>query len=111
MRQFAMRDKAVHSEKHECLLGVQETGSHACYMIYGILKPNEKGRRVKPGIGHEEIVAAVTGEIEVTGHCSGTLGKGFDFHLQGTDECYLENRSEEDVVYIIAGGHSKGSGH
>jgi hypothetical protein len=111
MRRFDIGQKAIHSEKHECLLGVRETGSHACYMIYGILKPKEKGRVVKPGIGHEEIVVAVSGDVEVTGHCSGTLEKGFAFHIQGDHECYLENRGEEDVVYIIAGGHSKDSGH
>jgi hypothetical protein len=111
MKQFGVRDKAVHSEKHECLLGVRDTGSHACYMIYGILKSGEKGKVVKPGIGHEEIVVAVTGDLEVTGPCSGTLGKGFAFHIQGDHECTLENQGEEEVVYIIAGGHSRGSGH
>jgi len=29
-------------------MGIKDTGNHACYMIYGILTPGEKGRT---GIG------------------------------------------------------------
>lgn len=56
MRIFELKNEALKSENGEHILGFKETGSHACYMIYGILKPGEKGRVIKPGEGHEEIV-------------------------------------------------------
>ena len=33
-------------ESGEYVLGARETGSHACYLIYGVLKPGEKGREL-----------------------------------------------------------------
>ena len=111
MKTFDVRDKARHSEKGEGLLGFRDTGSHACYLIYGIVKPKEKGRSVKPGVGHEEIVLAMRGELEVTGFLSGTLKEGSAFLIEGEHECHLENRGKEDAVFIIAGGHSVGSRH
>jgi hypothetical protein len=79
-------------------------------MIYGILRPKEKGRLVKPGAGHEEIVLAVKGDLKVTGCYSGILKEGSAFHVKGEQECFLENLGEIDAMCIIAGGHSE-SGH
>ena len=36
----------------EYILGAEQTASHACYLIYGKMKPHEKGRQLKPGSGH-----------------------------------------------------------
>jgi redox-sensitive bicupin YhaK (pirin superfamily) len=80
------------------------------YMIYGILKPKEKGRLVMPGAGHEEIVLVVKGNLKVTGYYSGSVEEGSAFHIKDEQECFLENPSKIEAVYIIAGGHSK-SGH
>lgn len=33
----------------EYIIGVENTGSHACYMIYGVLKSEDKPRLIKPG--------------------------------------------------------------
>jgi hypothetical protein len=79
-------------------------------MIYGTLKPGEKGRLIKPGAGHEELVLAVRGDMGVTGKLSGTLKEGTSFHIAGDDECLLENKSSEEAIYVVAGGHSEG-GH
>jgi hypothetical protein len=38
----------------EYILGLEATGSQACYLIYGLLQGLEKGRQIKPGRGHEE---------------------------------------------------------
>jgi len=111
MKIFEMKNKAIHSERGECLLGFREIGSHACYMIYGILKPKEKARLVKPGPGHEEIVLAMKGDLEVTGHSSGCLKEGSAFYTKGEEECFLENRGESEAIYVIAGGHSEEGGH
>ena len=107
MKRFEVKNKCIHSTKGEFLLGARETGSHACYMIYGVLKSKEKARSVKPGPGHEEIILAMEGDLEVTGFYSGSLKEGSAFHLEGNQECFLENRGLSDTVYIIAGGHSE----
>ncbi len=51
----------------EHILGSRQTGSHACYLIYGVLKPGEAKRELKPGHGHEEIVLAVEGDLQCIG--------------------------------------------
>ena len=107
MKIFEVKNNAIDSKRGEFLLGFQETGSHACYMIYGILKSKEKARSVKPGPGHEEIILAIKGDLEVTGFYSGDLKEGCALHLEGNQECFLENQGESDAVYIIAGGHSE----
>jgi uncharacterized cupin superfamily protein len=111
MRIFDLKDKAQISENGEYILGFNETGSHACYMIYGILKPGEKGRLIKPGKHHEEIVLVVKGDIEVTGQHSGILKEGKAFHIKGEHECFLENKGISDAIYVVAGGHSEGGHH
>lgn len=110
MNIFDLENKARKSENGEHILGYQETESHACYMIYGILEPGEKGRVIKPGAGHEEIVLVVKGDVEVTGQYEGILKEGSAFHIVGEQECFFENKGISTVLYIIAGGHSE-SGH
>lgn len=109
MKTFETRKRALE-EGGEYVLGAKDTGSHACYMIYGVLRPGEKGRLIKPGQGHEELVLAQKGDLVVTGKLSGTLREGTSFHVTGDDECFLENPSPTEAVYIVAGGHS-GGGH
>lgn len=111
MKIFELKNEALKSETGEHILGFKETGSHACYMIYGILKPGEKGRVIRPGEGHEEIVLAMKGDIEVTGHYSVILKEGSAFHITGEHECFLENKGISDAIYIIAGGHSEMGHH
>ena len=110
MKSFELKNKALNTEKGEYIFGIDDTGSHACYMIYGILKPKEKRRLIKPGKGHEEIVLAAKGILKVTGYYSGNLKEGSAFHIAGEHECFLENTGDLNAVYIIAGGHSE-SGH
>ena len=96
----------------EQILGFDETGSHACYLIYGVLKAGEKGRGLKPGRGHEEMIVVVQGELTVTGAGAVTLKLGQAMHLTGEEACIAENRTKEDAVYVISGGHSAtGHGH
>jgi hypothetical protein len=111
MKIFELKDRAYLSDSGEHILGSEETASHACYMIYGILKAGEAGRMIKPGIGHEEIVLAAKGDISASGCYLGVLKEGSAFHITGNDECFLENRGVSEAVYIIAGGHSGGHHH
>jgi len=91
----------------EYVLGSRETGSHACYLIYGVLKPGEKGRELKPGKGHEEIVLAIAGDLQLSGHYTGMLKQGQAIHLEGEQTCHAENPGMINVVYVVSGGHSE----
>ncbi len=109
MKKTDLRRQAEKSDG-EYVFGADDTGSHACYMIYGVLKPGEKDRLIKPGKGHEEMLVSVRGSLTVTGHYSGAIEEGQAFHLADDQACFLENRGDSEAVYIVAGGHS-GHGH
>ncbi len=109
MKIFTISDK-VH-DTGEFVLGSRELGSHACYLIYGILKPGEQARELKPGKGHEEIVLALTGDLTLTGHYTGILKKGQALHMLGEETYHAANSGASPVVYVIAGGHSGGGSH
>ncbi len=108
MKIFKVRKKV--GESGEYILGARETGSHACYLIYGKMNPEERGRKLQPGKGHEELVIAAHGDLTLTGHHEGVLKEGEAIQLREDEICWLENVSSEDAVYIISGGHSEG-GH
>ncbi|MGD8758412.1 MAG: hypothetical protein PVH78_06025, partial [Deltaproteobacteria bacterium] len=65
--------KGKVGDSGEYILGAEQTGSHACYLIYGVMKPNEKGRKLKPGKGHEELFLAVRSNFILTGHFSAVI--------------------------------------
>ncbi len=111
MKTYDVARDARDSAEGEGIVGFQRTGSHACYLLYGVLKRGEGGRAVKPGRGHEEILLAVKGNFEVTGFFTGTLIEGSAIHLSGEQECLLKNTGDSEALYIIAGGHSEGSHH
>lgn len=94
----------------EFILGAEQTGSHACYLIYGVLKAGERGRELKPGKGHEEIVLVLKGDLALRGHHAGELKQGQAIHLRDDETCLLDNPGEGESVYVIAGGHAEG-GH
>lgn len=111
MKKTDLREEADKGDG-EYVFGAADTGSHACYMIYGVLKPGEKGRMIRPGGGHEEILVSVKGRLTVTGHYNDSLEEGDAFHLVDEQACFLENRGECEAVYVVAGGHSgHGRGH
>jgi len=104
-----LKNHALTSDSGESVFGLEHTGSHACYMIYGILKPGQDKRVITPGKGHEEMVLAVKGNFEITGRLNGELKEGFAFHIAGEDTVYLQNTDTTDACYVIAGGHSQDS--
>ena len=95
----------------EHILGAKQTGSHACYLIYGVMKPREKDRELKPGRGHEEIFLALKGDFLVSGTYEGELRQGKALHLKDEETCMLENITDDEAVYFMAGGHSEGGHH
>jgi len=106
VQKYDLKTRAEFSLDGEYIFGVDDTGSHACYMIYGILKPGEKKRLIRPGKGHEEMILAMKGNLEVTGHVNGHLEEGSAIHVAGDVSSFLENPGSTESVYIIAGGHS-----
>ena len=95
----------------EYVLGSGDTGSHACYLVYGVLKPGEQGRELKPGHGHEELVLALRGDLQVTGHYCGTIHEGQAVHLRDDETLRAGNDGTTEAVYVIAGGHSNDGHH
>jgi uncharacterized cupin superfamily protein len=108
MKMFEVASRIAGSGEH--VLGFDETGSHACYLIYGVLGTGERGRELRPGRGHEEMIMVVTGDLTLTGAVTVTLKQGQAIHLKGEETCFAENRTGSEAVYVIAGGHSA-SGH
>ena len=109
MKVFDVAGRIPGSGEH--VLGYDETGSHACYLIYGVLKAGEQGRELKPGRGHEELVLVVRGELGLRGVFTGTLRQGQALQLRGEESCVAENAGEAEACYVIAGGHADGGHH
>jgi len=109
VKTFGVKDMVQGSGEY--ILGAEQTGSHACYMIYGVLAPGEAGREVRPGRGHEELLLAMKGDLQLTGHLDGVLKEGQAVHLRDEETCYVRNSSGSAAVYVIAGGHSGGGHH
>ncbi len=99
------------SDSGEYILGAEQTGSHACYLMYGTMKPKEKGRKLKPGGGHEELFLAASGNFMISGHFTGIIKEGQAVHLKGDETCWLQNATDKQATYIISGGHSDGGHH
>lgn len=110
MKKFDLKAMA-EKQDNEYVFGSDDTGSHACYMIYGRLKPGEKGREIRPGKGHEEMLLVSRGSFSVTGAFEGILEEGSAVHLAGEQSCHLENKGNSDAVYVIAGGHAEHGHH
>lgn len=109
MRVYDVAGKVAGSGEY--ILGADATGSHACYLIYGVLKAGEQGRELRPGSGHEEMVLCISGEMHLSGTYAGVLRAGQAIHFLGEESCLAGNSSEGDAVYVIAGGHSIGHTH
>lgn len=111
MKTFDLRRRALASENGESIFGAEETGSHACYMIYGILKGGEKRRLIRPGKGHEEMVLVVKGSLAASGDVEGPLEEGTAFHVAGEVSVFLENRTSAESIYVVSGGHATHGHH
>ena len=108
MKVFEVAGRIAGTGEH--ILGFDETGSHACYLIYGVIGAGETGRELKPGRGHEEMVLVVKGDLILTGAATVMLKQGQAIHLKGEETCFAENRTGSEAVYVISGGHADG-GH
>jgi len=107
MKAFDVRALAA-GEGGEYVLGMKDLGTHACYLIYGTLKPGVVGRRVKPGHGHEEILCSVVGNLLIHSREEAfTLERGHAVHVREDESFEISNPDQEDAIYVIAGGHAR----
>ncbi len=96
----------------EYVLGSSDLNTHACYFIYGVLDQDEKGRLIRPGKGHEEIVCLISGDILLHGESETfSLKQGQAFYLKGEETYLMDNTGKHKAVYVISGGHSSGVSH
>ncbi len=95
----------------EYLIGFEQTGTHACYFLYGFLKPEEE-REISAGKGHVEIVCLLEGEIKLfTDNNEISLAKGNGFVIEDEEKVKVKNISDKIAVYVVSGGHSDLSHH
>ncbi|MFC1835124.1 cupin domain-containing protein [Thermodesulfobacteriota bacterium] len=104
MKSFDIGKMAV-AEGGEYVLGAKDLHSDTCYMVYGVLEPQEKDRHMRPGQGHEEILCAVTGPIVLNVPAGDIrLEPGQAVHIKEDESFSVSNPSNGPVVYIVAGG-------
>ncbi len=105
-------DKLAREQGGEYVLGMKDLHTHACYMVYGVLKPGETDRLVKPGEGHEEILVPVTGPVQVTAEKGNyVIEQGNAVHIKEDESFFISNKTNQTVIYVLAGGHCREHHH
>lgn len=99
-------------EGGETVLGLKDLGTHACYMLYGVLTPGDEPRLLKPGAGHEEIICCISGAMVISGpDGQATLQAGQALYLKGDEVRHAEAMGPGEARYLAAGGHSPSEHH
>jgi hypothetical protein len=99
-------------EGGETVLGLKDLGTHACYLLYGVVSPDDEPRTLKPGEGHEEIILCVGGVLELTHQGERlSLQPGQAVYLQGEQTCQAVCAGPLEARYVAAGGHTPGQEH
>ena len=104
----------VLREGGETVLGLDDLGTHACYMLYGVLTPGEPPRSLRPGPGHEEIFVVISGAVRLEGGGLEeplTVQAGQAFHLKGEATLQVSAAGPLEARYVAAGGHTPGAEH
>jgi redox-sensitive bicupin YhaK (pirin superfamily) len=105
-------EKLANDQGGEYVLGMKDLHTHACYMVYGVLKPNETDRLVKPGEGHEEILVPVTGPVHVSADKGDfIIEQGSAVHIKEDESFFISNKSDNTIVYVLSGGHCREHHH
>ena len=100
--------KLAAAQGGEYVLAAKDLHTEACYLVYGLLKPGEGDRLIKPGKGYEEILCAITGALVMKlSRGEVILEQGHAVHINSTDSFYISNRNNNTIVYVIAGGRSE----
>ncbi|MGD8564064.1 MAG: hypothetical protein PVG03_16095 [Desulfarculaceae bacterium] len=102
----------VFRDGGETILGLDDLGTHACYLIYGVLSPGDPPRKLLPGPGHEEIFIVISGAMEIKdAERAFVVQSGQAFHLQGEESYEAQAAGPGEARYIAAGGHTPGAEH
>jgi len=92
MKTYDLKRLAKKEEEKEYVLGLKDLQTHAVYMIYGILNPGDKERKVHPGKGHEEILCIIKGAVKVESQNETiSLSEGEAMHLHENDMRHYQN--------------------
>jgi uncharacterized cupin superfamily protein len=99
-------------EGGETVLGLKDLGTHACYMLYGVVAPGEAPRTLSPGVGHEEIVLVLSGGLKLEGPGGSlTLQAGQALYMKGEETWQATCLGPLEARYAAAGGHTPGDDH
>ncbi len=108
MKIYKLPVLSQNDDSREYCLGCDDLDTHAVYILYGRLSPNESKREVTPLEGHEAILYLIKGEIKVTSKDTDfTISDGEAFHIKDYESVILGNLSEKESIYIMAGGNSR----
>ncbi|MBI5641014.1 MAG: hypothetical protein HZA17_11370 [Nitrospirae bacterium] len=111
MKIYNVSEAAINNEG-EFVLGSAELKTQACYLVYGFLTEGEKGRELKPGKGHEEIICIARGEVILRrGDEETRVRQGEAFYMKGEETYLMYNRAVGETLYVIAGGHTEEHHH
>lgn len=99
-------------EGGETVLGLQDLGTHACYMLYGVLAPGDEPRILRPGPGHEEIILCISGSLRLSGDGGElTLQAGQAVYLKGEETFQATCAGPLEARYAASGGHTPSEEH
>ncbi len=112
MKQVYDLEGSVRRDGGETILGLEMLGTHACYMLFGVLDPGGSPRTLKAGSGHEEIVLATQGSILVANDQEEfILQAGQAFYIVGEETWQAIAEGPMEARYVVAGGHTPGQDH
>jgi len=106
---FNLREKCHDSHKGEFFYGAKINKEiKDVYLGLCFLEPGESNRKAGPGIGHEELLYLINGQIQIElKNEQLTLNAGEVYFISDGLKVKLKNLSDERAYFMIAGGHTK----
>ena len=110
---FNLKKKCDESKKKEIFYGAMINHDiQDVYLGLCFLEPGEKNRDAGPPKGHEEILYALEGQIEVViGEKKVIVNEGEVLFLPDGQKVKLNNFTQEKIYFVIAGGHPRPHSH
>ena len=103
-----LHEKCLESKCREFFYGAKiNKDIKDVYLGLGYLEPGESGRKQGPGRGHEELLYAVDGQLEVMIKKEiFTLNEGEVYFIPDGSKVKLRNIVDKREHFMIAGGHT-----
>jgi len=110
---FNLKKKCDESKKKEIFYGAMINHDiQDVYLGLCFLEAGEKNRDAGPPKGHEEILYALEGQIEVViGEKKVIVNEGEVLFLPDGQKVKLNNLAPEKIYFVIAGGHPRPHSH